>query len=102
MTDVVLGIDIGTSGVRIAATDENNALKAMAAAPIGKPGWPLLAFCTASAERKRMVLIHLFSNSLLMIASFSGGSLRLICVISVMVQQKFYHAGYIHPRGNKH
>ena len=34
---VALGIDIGTSGVRIAATDENNALKAMAAAPILAP-----------------------------------------------------------------
>lgn len=37
MTDVVLGIDIGTSGVRIAATDERNALKAMASAPIVAP-----------------------------------------------------------------
>lgn len=37
MTDVVLGIDIGTSGVRIAATDETNALKAMATAPIVAP-----------------------------------------------------------------
>jgi sugar (pentulose or hexulose) kinase len=37
MTDVVLGIDIGTSGVRIAATDEANLLKAMAAAPIMAP-----------------------------------------------------------------
>lgn len=37
MTDVVLGIDIGTSGVRIAATDESNALKAMSSAPISAP-----------------------------------------------------------------
>lgn len=37
MTDVVLGIDIGTSGVRIAATDGNNTLKAMATAPIAAP-----------------------------------------------------------------
>ena len=37
MTDVVLGIDIGTSGVRIAATDEKNTLKAMSAAPIAAP-----------------------------------------------------------------
>lgn len=37
MTDVVLGIDIGTSGVRIAATDANNAVKAMASAPIVAP-----------------------------------------------------------------
>ncbi len=37
MTDVVLGIDIGTSGVRIAATDGGNALKAMASAPIIAP-----------------------------------------------------------------
>lgn len=36
-TPVVLGIDIGTSGVRIAATDENNALKAMSAAPMAAP-----------------------------------------------------------------
>lgn len=37
MTDVVLGIDIGTSGVRIAATDANNAVKALASAPIAAP-----------------------------------------------------------------
>lgn len=37
MTDVVLGIDIGTSGVRIAAIDESNTLKAMASAPIAAP-----------------------------------------------------------------
>jgi hypothetical protein len=30
---------------------------AIAAVPIGKPGWPELAFCTPSAERKRRVLI---------------------------------------------
>lgn len=35
--DVVLGIDIGTSGVRIAATDRDNALKAMASARIMAP-----------------------------------------------------------------
>ena len=34
---VALGIDIGTSGVRIAATDEANVLKAMSAAPITAP-----------------------------------------------------------------
>ncbi|WP_374329705.1 FGGY-family carbohydrate kinase [Aestuariivirga sp.] len=37
MTDVVLGIDIGTSGVRIAATDAANTLQAMATAPIVAP-----------------------------------------------------------------
>ncbi|MFN4143069.1 FGGY-family carbohydrate kinase [Aestuariivirga sp.] len=36
-TAVVLGIDIGTSGLRIAATDEANALKAMSVAPIAQP-----------------------------------------------------------------
>ncbi len=36
-TDVVLGIDIGTSGVRIAATDEANVLKVMSMAPIASP-----------------------------------------------------------------
>jgi D-ribulokinase len=36
-TDVVLGIDIGTSGIRIAATDSSNTLKAMASAPIEAP-----------------------------------------------------------------
>jgi sugar (pentulose or hexulose) kinase len=37
MTDVVLGIDIGTSGVRIAATDPSNALKAMSSAAMAAP-----------------------------------------------------------------
>jgi sugar (pentulose or hexulose) kinase len=36
-TDVALGIDIGTSGVRIAATDAANTLMAMSAAPIAAP-----------------------------------------------------------------
>ncbi len=36
-TAVVLGIDIGTSGVRIAATDEKNLLKAMSAATMAAP-----------------------------------------------------------------
>ena len=36
-TDAVLGIDIGTSGVRIAATTVTNELKAMSAAPIVAP-----------------------------------------------------------------
>ncbi len=35
--DVVLGVDIGTSGVRIAATDRDNALKAMSSVPIMAP-----------------------------------------------------------------
>jgi D-ribulokinase len=39
-TDVVLGIDIGTSGVRIAATDASNRLKAMSTAPISAPLQP--------------------------------------------------------------
>lgn len=37
MTDVVLGIDIGTSGVRIAAADRAGALVAMSTAPIAAP-----------------------------------------------------------------
>lgn len=37
MSDVVLGIDIGTSGVRIAATDAENRLLALSMAPIVAP-----------------------------------------------------------------
>jgi D-ribulokinase len=37
MTAVVLGIDIGTSGVRIAATDPDNRLVALSTAPIAAP-----------------------------------------------------------------
>lgn len=37
MTEVVLGIDVGTSGIRIAATDRANTLKAMSSAPIAAP-----------------------------------------------------------------
>jgi D-ribulokinase len=37
MTNVVIGIDIGTSGVRVAAADQTNALLAMATAPIAAP-----------------------------------------------------------------
>jgi sugar (pentulose or hexulose) kinase len=37
MTDAVLGIDIGTSGIRIAATDAANMLKAMSTATMALP-----------------------------------------------------------------
>jgi sugar (pentulose or hexulose) kinase len=37
MKDVVLGIDVGTSGVRIVASDRNGALAAMSKAPIVAP-----------------------------------------------------------------
>ncbi len=37
MIEVVLGIDVGTSGVRIAARDRDGALKAMASAPLNAP-----------------------------------------------------------------
>src|SRR5260221_12571324 len=36
--------------------------KALAAMPIGVPGWPGFAFSTASAARKRMVLTQSSSN----------------------------------------
>jgi len=35
----------------------------MDAEPIGKPGWPELAFCTMSTARKRRVLMHNSSNA---------------------------------------
>ena len=35
----------------------------MAAAPIGSPGWPDFAFWTASADRKRIVLMQSVSRS---------------------------------------
>ena len=37
MIDAVLGVDIGTSGVRIAATDQANGLRAMSSAAIDAP-----------------------------------------------------------------
>jgi D-ribulokinase len=37
MIEVALGIDVGTSGVRIAARDKDGALKAMASAPLNAP-----------------------------------------------------------------
>ncbi len=37
MIEVVLGIDVGTSGVRIAARDKGGVLKAMASAPLNGP-----------------------------------------------------------------
>jgi D-ribulokinase len=37
MTDVVLGIDVGTSGVRIAARDRDGALRAMSSASMSQP-----------------------------------------------------------------
>ena len=42
----------------------------MAAAPIGRPGWPELAVCTASMERMRMALMASVSSS----RSSAGGA----------------------------
>src|SRR5512137_685802 len=49
----------------------------MSAAPMGMPGWPLLAFCTASAASMRMVLTAFSARAVLGIgdkASSGGGS----------------------------
>src|SRR6185312_183271 len=40
------------------------------AAPKGRPGWPLSAFCTASTERKRIVLMQ--SSSRFEVLGFSS------------------------------
>src|SRR5690554_5706830 len=45
----------------------------MSAMPIGAPGWPLLAFCTASMLRARMALAR---SRRLGIAEFSCGVVR--------------------------
>src|ERR1700674_5385376 len=34
----------------------------MGAAPSGRPGWPLSAFCTMSTDRKRSVSMHCWSS----------------------------------------
>jgi hypothetical protein len=34
----------------------------LGAAPSGRPGWPLLAFCTMSTDRKRSVSMHCWSR----------------------------------------
>ena len=45
----------------------------MSAAPMGMPGWPLLACWTASAESMRMVLTAFWTSSGLALGtSFSG------------------------------
>ena len=44
-------------------SDLSQSAYAMAAEPIGKPGWPELAFCTMSTARKRSVLMHSTSNA---------------------------------------
>jgi hypothetical protein len=65
----------------------------MGAAPIGIPGWPLLAFWTASIARKRMVLMQRLASA----AGADKGSLAMI--ISPLRQRRlikglsyqFYH-----------
>src|SRR6266849_7057318 len=48
----------------------------MGAAPIGMPGWPLLAFSTASTARKRMVSMAFFSSSGFRVSMCSLGNGR--------------------------
>jgi hypothetical protein len=50
---------------------------AIAAAPIGRPGWPELAFCTPSAERKRSALIERVCKSVVMSTSYEKDVLIL-------------------------
>ena len=46
----------------------------MSAAPMGRPGWPELAFSTASADKKRIALaIWLDFSELVMFTVFRGG-----------------------------
>jgi hypothetical protein len=55
---------------------------AIAAQPIGNPGCPEFAFCTPSADRKRMVLMASFSISV-----------EISILIPHHEDAVFYHAG---------
>src|SRR5262245_44830971 len=61
---------------------------AIGAAPIGRPGWPEFAFCTASAARNRMVLTASFSSSDCPIDSLTARPARVDTA-----QIRFYGAG---------
>src|SRR5262249_20740918 len=67
----------------------------MEAAPIGRPGWPLLAFCTASIDRKRMVLMQSASKSaaaLVEVGWFTSPPSRMRAEprCSVLIERKYY------------
>ena len=66
---------------------------AIGAAPSGRPGWPLLAFCTASIDRKRRVLMHSSSreeaewpwetmSSFELSSTFEGGFICLLLAVA--------------------
>src|SRR6188768_2326078 len=51
-----------------------NSTVAMSAAPIGNPGWPELAFSTASMDRKRMAFAIRSCFSLLLMVAHGLGN----------------------------
>lgn len=55
------GVIIDVGFLTELSVDENT--YRIGAASSGNPGWPLLAFCTMSTDRKRMVLMHCWSRS---------------------------------------
>ena len=52
---------LGSCGLNL--SDRSQRAYAMDAEPMGKPGWPELAFCTMSTARKRSVLMHSSSSA---------------------------------------
>src|ERR1700724_1032600 len=59
-------------------------VKAIAAAPMGKPGWPEFAYWTASAESIRMVLIHCSSSSRFSVS----------LIVSLQSRKLYHHVGW--------
>lgn len=64
---------------RIKRSQRTNAI---GAAPIGSPGWPEFAFCTASMARKRMEFIHSVSRDWVATAIISSTQLRFLLGLS--------------------
>src|SRR5580658_6271073 len=54
------------------------------AASIGVPGWPELAFCTASTERTLTVLIHNCSRSFGWAPTASGWGIDVVLAMSLL------------------
>ena len=52
----------------------------MGAAPSGMPGWPLLAFCTASTDRKRIVFTQSSSSFISSTFGHLGGAWLLVAM----------------------
>jgi hypothetical protein len=92
-----MGMD-GSDCTELLVSDRSLSAYAIDAEPMGKPGWPELAFCTMSTARKRSVLMHSSSNAggAMVVESLAEGFMECACLL--VVEKVEHRTGIRDPR----